>query len=68
MVDLILRESPAVPIEVKSAESLKSRSLKRNYDKHKPILCTRTLLAGFKKQHWLQNIPLYFLHQWLKVK
>jgi hypothetical protein len=68
MVDLILQESPAVPIEVKSAETLRSRSLKSNYDKHMPILCTRTSLAGFKTQHWMQNIPLYFLHQWLKVK
>jgi hypothetical protein len=68
MVDLILRESPAVPIEVKSSESLKPRSLKRYYDWHNPNLCIRTSLAGFKQQEWMQNILLYFLHQWLKMR
>ena len=65
---LIQRENQIVPIEVKSAENLKSRSLRSYYDKYQPSLCIRTSLADFKAQDWMQNIPLYFLYQWLKVK
>ncbi len=65
---LIQKENQIVPIEVKSAENIKSRSLKSYHDKYQPKDCIRTSLAGFKKQEWMQNIPLYYFHQWLKVK
>ncbi|MFN9856395.1 MAG: ATP-binding protein [Bacteroidota bacterium] len=65
---LIQRENQVVPIEVKSAENLKSRSLRSYYDRYQPNLCIRTSLAGFKTQDWMQNIPLYFFHQWLRAK
>jgi predicted AAA+ superfamily ATPase len=64
---LIQKENQVVPIEVKSAENIRSRSLKSYYDKYQPSICLRTSLAGFKKQEWMQNIPLYYFHQWLRV-
>lgn len=65
---LIQKENQVVPIEVKSAENIKSKSLKSYHDKYQPKVCIRTSLAGFKTQEWMQNIPLYFFHQWLRVK
>lgn len=62
---LIQKNNQIVPIEVKSAENIRSRSLKSYYDKYKPEICVRVSLAGFKKQDWVQNIPLYYFHQWL---
>lgn len=64
---LIQKQNQVIPIEVKSAENIRSRSLKSYYDKYQPAICIRTSLAGFKKQEWMQNIPLYFFHQWLSV-
>ena len=64
---LIQKENQIIPIEVKSAENIKSRSLKSYYDTYQPEICIRTSLAGFKKQEWMQNIPLYYFHQWLRV-
>ena len=65
---LIQKENQVVPIEVKSAENTRSRSLRSYYDKYQPKTCIRTSLAGFKKQDWMENIPLYFFHQWLRKK
>ena len=64
---LIQKENQVVPIEVKSAENIKSRSLKSYYDKYQPKVCIRTSLSRFKKQDWMQNIPLYYFHQWLRA-
>lgn len=65
---LIQKNNEVVPIEVKSAENIRSRSLRSYYDRYKPEQCIRTSLAGFQKQEWMQNIPLYFFHQWLILK
>ncbi len=65
---LIQKENQVVPIEVKSAENIRSRSLRSYYDKYQSKTCIRTSLAGFKKQDWMENIPLYFFHQWLRKK
>lgn len=65
---LVQRENQVVPIEVKSAENIRSRSLRVYYDKYQPSTCIRTSLAGFKKQDWMQNIPLYYFHAWLRRK
>lgn len=64
---LIQKENQIIPIEVKSAENIKSRSLKSYHDKYQPTVCIRISLAGFNQQEWMQNIPLYYFHQWLSV-
>jgi len=66
-VDFIIqKENQIVPIEVKSAENLKSRSLRLYFDKYQPPVCIRTSLAGYQKQEWMENIPLYSIQNWLK--
>lgn len=63
---LIQKEEHIIPIEVKSSENLRSRSLRVYHDHYRPDICIRTSLAGFQKQEWMENIPLYFFHHWLK--
>lgn len=65
---LIQKENQIIPIEVKSAENVKSRSLRVYFDKFHPQLSIRTSLSGFKKQEWMENIPLYCFHRWVKQK
>jgi hypothetical protein len=62
---LIQLNDQIVPIEVKSSDHLRSRSLRVYYDKFKPSTCIRTSLAGYQQQDWMQNIPLYGLQEWL---
>lgn len=62
---VIQKDNLIIPIEVKAAENLKSRSLRLYFDKYQPPICIRTSLSGYKKQEWMENIPLYALQQWL---
>jgi len=65
-VDFVIqKDNLIIPIEVKAAENLKSRSLRVYFDKYKPAVCIRTSLSGYQKQEWMQNIPLYGFQQWL---
>ncbi len=66
-VDFVIQmNEQIVPIEVKSSENLKSRSLKVYYDKYQPEICIRTSLAKSVKQDWMQNIPLPFFPSWIR--
>ena len=67
-VDFVIqKDNLIIPIEVKSAENVKSRSLRVYYDKYHPKVCIRTSLAGYQQQEWMQNIPLYGFQQWLRT-
>lgn len=66
-VDFVIqKDNMVIPIEVKSAENVRSRSLRVYYDKYKPEVCIRTSLAGFQTQEWMKNIPLYGFQEWLR--
>ena len=68
-IDFIIQKNELViPIEVKAAENVKSRSLRVYVDKYKPKLCIRTSLLGYKNQGWMENIPMYSFLQWLIKK
>lgn len=54
-----------IPIEVKSAANLRSKSLRVYHDKYHPALSIRTSLSGHLRQDWVQNIPLYAFQHWL---
>jgi predicted AAA+ superfamily ATPase len=54
-----------IPIEVKSEENLRSKSLQVYYEKYKPEICIRTSLAAHKKQEWVLNIALYDFFNWV---
>lgn len=61
-VDFLLQVGTAIiPLEVKSAENLQSKSLKVYREKFGPPLCLRTSLSGYRRQEWLTNVPLYAL-------
>jgi hypothetical protein len=62
---LIQKDHHIVPVEVKSAENVKSRSLKVYYDRYQPPWCIRTSLAGYQTQSWMKNIPLYGFLTWI---
>ena len=59
-IDFVLqREGQVVPLEVKAAENLRSKSLRAYCDKFKPVLAVRTSLSGYREQDWMTNLPLY---------
>ena len=64
---LIQKANSVIPIEVKSAENVKSRSLKLYYQQHTPARCIRTSLLTYEKQVWMENIPLYAFHQFVNT-
>jgi len=65
-VDFVIqKQDKVVPIEVKSADNVRSRSLKVYYEKYMPTECVRTSLHDYEIQSWMKNIPLYYLEQWL---
>lgn len=65
-VDFIIQKlDQIIPIEVKSSENLKSRSLRVYYDKYLPQECIRTSLSPYILQDWMKNIPMYSFQQWV---
>lgn len=65
-VDFVLqRGGEVIPLEVKAAENVRSRSLSVFRDSYQPSQCIRTSALGYRKQDWLENIPLYGMEQWL---
>ncbi len=65
-VDFVIqKDTRIIPIEVKSGENLRSRSLRVYFDKYQPQECIRTSLAGYQKQDWVKNIPMYLFERWL---
>lgn len=48
-----------VPIEVKSEENLKAKSLKSFVEKYNTKINVRTSMSDYRKEDWLINIPLY---------
>ncbi|MDR3228012.1 MAG: DUF4143 domain-containing protein [Puniceicoccales bacterium] len=48
-----------VPVEVKAAENLQSKSLKIYSEKYQPTRCVRTSMADYREEPWLVNVPLY---------
>lgn len=59
-VDFVYQEEgKIIPVEVKSAENLRSKSFKLFCEKFKPEQAVRTSLARYKKEAWMVNIPLY---------
>lgn len=59
-VDFVVETRDAViPVEVKAAENLQSKSLKVYYGKFNPDCCVRTSLSGYRRESWLIHVPLY---------
>ena len=59
-IDFIVYDGHSVvPVEVKAEINLQSKSLKAYRDRFSPPLSVRTSMAGYKKEGWLLNLPLY---------
>ena len=59
-IDFLLQyQNEIVPIEVKSEENLKSKSLKLYVDRFSPNLAIRTSMNQYREEKWLTNVPLY---------
>lgn len=48
-----------VPIEVKAEDNLQAKSLRAYCERFQPGGAVRTSAAGFRKQDWMVNLPLY---------
>lgn len=59
-IDFILQGNTSViPLEVKSEENLRAKSLKAFCEKYKPKYAVRTSMSDYREQEWMTNIPLY---------
>lgn len=56
---LVQLGTDVVPIEVKSEENLKAKSLKSFVEKYNTKINVRTSMSDYRKEDWLINIPLY---------
>ena len=56
-----------IPVEVKAEVNLGAKSLKTYQEKFSPEISVRTLMAEFKKEDWLLNLPLYAIGQIAKT-
>lgn len=59
-VDFLVSDGrEVVPVEVKAEVNLRAKSLKAFHDKYGPRLSVRTSIAGYKREEWLLNLPLW---------
>ena len=56
-----------VPVEVKAAENLQSKSLKSYINKYGPKYAVRSSMSDYRKEDWLINIPLYAINYIIKI-
>ena len=56
---LIQKKGDIIPVEVKAEENLKAKSLRFFVDKFKPATAIRTSMSPFRKEEWMENIPLW---------
>lgn len=64
---LIEHKSNIIPIEVKAAENLQSKSLKSFYQKYHPKLSIRCSMSDYRNESWLVNLPLYAMSRLYEV-
>lgn len=48
-----------IPMEVKAEVNLQAKSLKVYRDKFQPKVSVRVSLAGYNREEWLVNLPLW---------
>lgn len=63
-VDFVVQMSDGkvIPIEVKSSENVRSKSLKQFIDKYKPAYSIRVSTKNFGFENGIKSVPLYALH------
>ncbi|MBN2262884.1 MAG: ATP-binding protein, partial [Prolixibacteraceae bacterium] len=63
-VDFVVQmnDGKVIPIEVKSSENVRSKSLKQYIDKYKPAYSLRVSTKNFGFENGIKSVPLYALH------
>ena len=56
---LIQKNGSVIPLEVKSEENLRSKSLKAYFEKFNPPYAVRISMSNYREQDWMTNIPLW---------
>ena len=65
-IDFIIQKEFIYPIEVKTEENLKSKSLRSVYSENTSLKPVRFSMAGYREQDWVINVPLYLARIWMK--
>ena len=63
---IVQKEEYIIPLEVKAEENLKAQSLKSYCEKYKPEIAIRSSMSNYRKEQWMDNIPLFMISQHLK--
>lgn len=67
-VDFVVQQKGyIIPVEVKAEENLQAKSLRSYCEKYKPEIAVRSSMAGYRKEEWMTNVPLYVLAEFLKM-
>lgn len=67
-VDFVVQQNGCIiPVEVKAEENLQAKSLRSYCEKYKPEMAVRSSMAGYRKEEWMTNVPLYALTEYLKM-
>lgn len=67
-LDFLVQKDVVYPIEVKAEENVKSKSLKTVYDADHALCPVRFSMLGYKKQKWMENVPLYASMEYIRSK
>lgn len=64
-VDFVVQHGmDIIAIEVKAEENLQSKSLKAFHSENPGVKCLRTSMASYRKEEWLENVPLYAIQSY----
>jgi len=67
-VDFVIqRENQVIPIEVKSEENLRAKSLKVFQNKFNPPVTIRVSMANYRQESTLINVPLYTVNMLMQL-
>jgi predicted AAA+ superfamily ATPase len=67
-IDFLLQiKDQLIPLEVKAAENLQSKSLRTYHEKFHPTIAIRLSLSDFREQDWMTNLPLYAISELTRI-
>ena len=65
-IDFVIQKERIYPIEVKSEENLRSKSLRTVLDSNTNLFGWRFSMSGYREQDRMVNVPLYYAQEWMK--
>ncbi|MCR5813455.1 MAG: ATP-binding protein [Desulfovibrio sp.] len=65
-IDFMIQQgNDVIPVEVKAEQNLRSKSLRAYFDKYHPHKTIRLSIQDYRKQDWVENIPLFAIHTFM---